>query len=586
MSRGTSDVAASTFEDAQKYLNHLMETRLRIAVAKVDERIGDLGKGATRERANYIAREELEKAINHLGVQETNLFNKIDPDAMTPLRHSIQTLKRHKLEMGKARASDIPPKAKRFLADDSKDFYGDAIDIREIRNLQSTLRESARVARAAGKYNRARIADDIADSITEDIANTVGPEGTAQAVQDAVNYSRNMHQRIRGGAMGKITGRTTTGALKVPEAQTLEESIGMVGPKGREAYDQLLEVLDFQKTIPQPVKDLAGNVVPQGSSAVTIDATKDYLRHMFVRDSVDQGMVNVNGARSFLKKYDELLNRMPDLKDEFNDAITSQNARQVIQQRKARLKFNDPKISKATMYIQKGPIETYRSFEKMRASDVVKQTKNLINMAGRDATGEALEGLRSGYIEYIMDTARTAAVDIEGLNMMSGRAIRELMSKPSTKAAMNQLFPGKLRQVHRRINVISNDLVKLENAIKAKPSKEGVLSDKANKALESVVRIFGARMGRAWERATGGGGTVQIPGIFSQRMKELADAGIHDPAARLIVDSMFDEKLFRDVLKSAIKGVEEISASGIRRLNAWTAAVIADYGGLLDTEEQ
>ena len=100
-----------------------------------------------------------------------------------------------------------------------------------------------------------------------------------------------------------------------------------------------------------------------------------------------------------------------------------------------------------------------------------------------------------------------------------------------------------------------------------------------------VAGITGAAIGRTQARRLGIGGTVQIPGIMANRFRDLVAAGVRDPAGRLIRDMVFDEDLFRELLQSNLEqGGKSLSKTATRRLNAWTAAVIAEYGGAFEEE--
>lgn len=117
-----------------------------------------------------------------------------------------------------------------------------------MRGLQSKLREVARNSRSGdnANLNRARIADSLADAITDDIALTEGGEEVAGLVQAAVGYSRDLNNKFRKGTVGNLLGYKQ-GAPKVPSGLVLENSIGVSGARAREALMILLKRLTLLK---------------------------------------------------------------------------------------------------------------------------------------------------------------------------------------------------------------------------------------------------------------------------------------------------------------------------------------------------
>jgi len=573
-------VLTTTIKEGQEYMANLLDTRLRIAAQATDDRIADLGKGVTREHANRIAKEELEGALDAARAQERELYNAIPENTPVPYARTAQKLAYHLKSLGTAQKGDVPRIAKELLDPESSKFIGKVegmapgeTSIKELRALQTKLREVARNARAGDKkqLNLARIADDLANTINDDLAHATGGEGvsaseTAQAIQTAVEFSRNLNDRFGSPTISKLLGRTSTGAAKVPAGLTLEESIGVTGPKAREAMDQIMNAFDT----PQ----VAGH-------AQIIEATSDYIRAKFLRETTIRGEFNPRYAERFLKNNEELLKRMPDVEAQLQEATKTGNKLAVTLRQNSRVKLDDPRVSKATMLLQKGPVETFRSISNLDAKKMGNEVQKLINTASKDATGEALDGLKSGFLEYLYSQARTGTRDITGRKFMSGYSLKENLDKMGP--AVKKLFtPDQIN----RIQLIQEDLIKLEKRLSAPLAKEGVLQDKPSKLIEMVAGIAGAAVGRSEARRLGIGGTVQIPGIMSQRFKELANAGVKDPASRLLRDSVFDESLYKELLSVNLKPDQPLPKEAVRKLNAWAAVAMAEYGGSINEDNQ
>ena len=569
--------AAVPILEAQRYLDNLLDTRMRIAAQRVDERIVELGPKISREQANIVAREEIEKALQAARAQETELFDAIPETTAVPFSRTQSAFESFVKELGQPQQSDIPSIAKRFLSQQSDEFFGKNVPkgfrsyetrIKEIRALQSKLRETARNARAGDRrnLNKARIADGLADSITEDLAKAAAGPEAANAISAAVGFSRNLNERFSQGTVAKILGRKVSGE-SIPAGLTLEQSIGVSGPKAREAMDDLVKAFDSPEA---------------PGSGLLIDASQNYLRSRFMLAAVERGQVNVKSAQRFITQNEEILKRLPDLKSQLDDIVSSSRSLTLAQRQRQRVTFDDPRISKATMLIEKGPMETFRQISKLKPSDAVKETQQLINRVARDSTGEALAGLKAGFVEFIIANARGGARDVKGIPFVSGFSVRDALLDPGTRAAASRLFS---KEELNRIGIVTRDLIRLENRRNVPLPPEGVIGDKPSKLLETIAGIAGAAVGRSQSRRLGVGGTVQIPGIMANRFRDLAKAGVKDPAGRLIQDSIEDETLFRELLMAPLEeGGTKLIRQSNRRLNAWAATVLAEYGGAFEDE--
>ena len=68
------------------------------------------------------------------------------------------------------------------------------------------------------------------------------------------------------------------------------------------------------------------------------------------------------------------------------------------------------------------------------------EAKILVNYANRDRTGEALEGLRAGFREFLFEAAVTGQRDILDRPFISGVALTEKMNEPGVKAIMGRVL--------------------------------------------------------------------------------------------------------------------------------------------------
>lgn len=579
LGKAPSQSAFVPIVEAHNYLDNLLNTRIRIAAQATDERIAALGPKVTLEQSNLIAREELQGALDAAVTQQRELYALIPEKTAVPFRATENAFINLRSDLGRAQQSDIPEVAKQFLSKGSRDYFGKhrpsgfktgETEIKELRSLQSKLRAEARNARAGDKknLNMARIADDIADAIDDDLMNAAAGPEVSDAISTAVNFSRNLNERFNKGKMGEILGRTVTGGQRVAPGLTLEHSIGMTGPKARQSLDELLKVFDSPEA--------PGNQLITG-------AVEDYVRTRFIKSAVERGNLNMNAARRFIKNNEEMLTRLPGLRRQLDEVVESGEALALTQRQRARIMLDDPRVSKATFLIEKGPEETFRQIGKLKPQDAATETQKLINMVSRDQSGEALEGLKSGFVEMLYSQAKTAKRDATGRMLLSGYALRDALETPGIRSAANRLFSG---DELNRLGVITRDLIRLEKRLAAPIPLEGVIGDRPSKLIETMAGIAGAAVGRSQARRLGIGGTVQIPGIMANRFRDMIAAGVQDPAGRLLRDMVYDEALFKELLEAPLlEGGTKLTPEATRRLNAWAFNVIAEHGGAYEIEE-
>ncbi len=286
-------------------------------------------------------------------------------------------------------------------------------------------------------------------------------------------------------------------------------------------------------------------------------------------------------AQRFISQNEELLSRLPNLRNQLDEVIESGEALVISERQRAKVSLDDPRVSKAAMFIQSGPVKTFISIGKLKPAAAEKEMQLLINRVSKDKTGEALEGLKSGFIEYLYSGARGTAIDTEGLAFVSGFKLRATLNEPSTKAMVKKLFT-KVEQ--GRLEIYAQDFIRLERSRGATPAVEGVIGDLPGVTIIMAARIAGAAVGRRLAALTGGA-TIQTPAIVSQRFKDLAANNMADPGARLLRDAIHDGALYRELLEPPLVN-GELSPIALRRFNIWAFNAMAEYGGSFTEEEE
>ncbi len=549
------------------YLGSLLDTRMSIAAARAEERLGELGAKATREDINRIAREELLSAKSAARLQETQLHNSYPQDAAVPTTASQESYMDFKLSVPKAQADDIPKVAKKFLdpgkltkegKPSNKNFLGDETEVKELRGLQGKLREEARAARKDGKFNKARIADDIADSITDDIADAAGGPEVREAVDVAVAFSRDLNTRFTRGAVGKLLGREGTGGVTTPESLTLETTVGARGPRAKVDTDALLEAVRVH--VPPEIAARAGF---SGDEAVMRGHIQGFLIDDFRRSAVDGGRVDVKAAQRWLSENQDVMARFPELRR------SMERARVASDEFSAAELASDPKISRAAVFINAPPgKEIERVINTAKPKEAMQE---LVALARTDPTGRAEEGLKAAFLKFLLKRSElTNQLDINDLPFVSGSRMTKSINDPEVFEAMRGLYT---REELGRIEKIRQTALVLDRTRGASLAEEGVIGDEPTELLNIIGRVSGAQAGRILARFTGGG-TVQTPGILAAQTRKLMLSGVRDPAGALLTKAIDDEKMLNALLLPLDKPA---NVSIVRaKLNSWVLDVLIE----------
>ena len=559
---------AAALEEAQNYMRSLVDTRMRIAARAADEKIAALGPGAAREEANIIAREELQKALKDIRAQERELWNAVPEDVILKTENSRKAFAALLKDTPLAQREDIPSIAGRLLGKDEnvpEGFeaafeafgltqkgarLGEKTTVAELQGLRSKLLEESRKARAAGEFNKARMADDLADAVLTDLGaqrdEIVGEAG--DALRTALDFSADLNQRFTKGPVGRLLGSDRTGAPKTPEALTLERVVGQGGPRAREETRRLLEAAD----------------TPALRASV-----EDFLLDDFQRRAVREGAIDSKKAQAFPAKHQDLLEDFPELRSRFESAIEADDlARLRTEQAEGLAKrLNDPKISRAAVFL-KEPVEGAMD-RIFKSGNPEKTMREIVKLAGRDTTGDARKGLKTAFGDFLLEKASTRTATAEGEFLVSGAALKRLLKDGSVaKMAKALLSPDE----QKRLQQIIDAAAKIEKAVAAKAKPGGVIADAPSMLLSTMAAILGARAGRALNT-----GTIQAPGFVASSFKRVlnsARARVGDPARRLLIDAMGDKELFEALLR---KGESAADQAFIRQqLNAWLLAIGAE----------
>jgi hypothetical protein len=552
-----------------------MQRRVTDAMDNAQRKLNALPVAERTSKEAVIVRNELEKVMRSEFDKTKVLWADVPKDIEVNYSGSKKVYSDILKDLPKAQKEDIPnvlhksflrKKVKKVEPSKILDIRGKPIiseipektttTIKEMQGLRSKLLEVQRMAGKEGKWNKARIAGDVADAILDDM-----DLGVDDSLSIAIAGTRQFKERFERGIVGQILGRAKTGAPQISPELTLDISIGRAGARG---------AIDLEKVA----------VTPEA-----IAATKRYMARSFTDFVTDKGTknFNVNKAQKWIKSNEAILDKYPELRAQLDDISSAQKiADDTLALTEVRKKnLQDPRISTSARFLR---TDTGKEIENVfKSPNPAQMTRQLIKQARKDVSGEALEGLKGSYVDYLIEKSSIGSYNELGEQTLSGRTLQAFVNK--NRGVIREVFS---QDEINRIDQISKELSKLEIAEKPGITVGMEIGDMPSTALGMFGRVTGAQIGR-WVAKVTGGGTVQTPGIFSERFKNFTNHLTKDRAFQLIHDAIVseDSKLLRALLLPIDKPQTSMGLKNLRllneRMNLW---LIGTGSRVLDDIEQ
>lgn len=543
LGRGSPEILRDLTERRIASIELGMDNRVQERLLVAQRKIDSLPVAQRQSQESIIVRNELTKVMHEEYDLVKNTWLDVPKKATVGVKNTQETFTKISEELASAQKSDIPSVLRNHPVL-GKDVTETTLN--EMQGLRSKLLEVSRQARSNNQWNKARISDDIADAIFEDMTTSAEkiPTDEGDLLKTALAATKKFKQRFEQGTVGKILGYDRTSAPSIAPELTLD-----IATKGK-------AIVDINKVV----------ITPEAKRA-----TEKYIARSFTDYSLDpNGVVNPIKAQKFIRNNEELLDSFPNLRTQLSDIGEAQklanSTKNIMEARKAALR--DPRISAAGRFLNANIGDEIKSI--LKSPNPTMTTNQLVKQARKDVTGQAIEGLRGGFVEHILDNSSIGGFNDLGERTLSGKAILGFMK--DNRNVVNQVFSPE--QIGR-MNRIGQELSKLETLEKTKGM--GIeYSDTVSNILKFASRFAGAAAGRHWGKMVGAGGTVQIPGFFAQQWHKVVSKLTKQRFENLINDAIMspDKKLLETLLmpieKPTIKGgrSEEI---GIR-LNAWLMA--------------
>lgn len=538
----------------QEKFSSLLDTRLQSAKDNTDQAVSQLTPEMRGSQASVIAREQLDSALSDARSREKELWGQIPDNILVDKTNTVKTYDDLVKNTPRAQQEDIPKTlmAKvlsqpdesniRVVGADGRPLLGDKVPtterVTELQGLRSKLLEGSRQARADGNYNSARIHDELADSVLNDIG--AAPDRiqgeTGQKIRDALDFSRTLNDKFTRGEVGRILGTSRNGGAKVAPELTLNSVLGSGKVKGDVGLQNMLDAADSP--------ELRGGV-------------ENYLKDQLSSSVMKNGVLNSSAAKKFINDNVDILDKFPDLKQSIANAAQSTDtlaAKSTRTQQLQKMMVNDSK-NQVSKFIN-APID--KEFDVITASrDPAGFTKDLMNRVSKDPTGAAAKGLKASAVDYVMNKSMKNG-DLHGETLLAN-----LNNNPKMAASIEQILtPDEMQRLRR----IGGEM----KSIQTNTSRDigGVINDIPSKLIEFPLRMASASAGaEASKKFFGGKGELVASGMFSQAAKQYAGNLTKDKAHNLLVQAVQDPQLMKALLTHTITKAGQKAAS--QKLEAW-----------------
>lgn len=536
---GDASRTRELMENRREYLVNLVNKRAEQAGQSAQDAIENLDPNASPREISRVARGKIEGALDDAQKTETQLWNQIDKKAPASMASTRQTLQQ---ELAQRSRFEDPEDIPAWLKGAAEETDG-PVNFKDVHALRKRVGSEIAKERAqpAPNRNKVRILSGVYDSLLDDMATA---EGQGEALDTALAYSRQMNQKFRQGAVGRLLGYERRGGLAVQPEDTLRRVIS-----GEASGTQVRQVLEAS---------------PESASEM-----KDYLRSAYLVQTMEDGKFNSRAARRFLQKHEEVVDQFPDLKSELSDTreMNRLAARMGERQKNVQRLAYNAKKSRAALYLDSPIGEEWNRV--LKAQNPAAVARSLKKRVAGDK--KAMQGLKSSFIEELVKRSETRQFDEAGQPFVSGNRMKKLLD--DYKDVQNAV--GMTDSEKSRLRRVANTFSRIETQPQG---REAIMDDRPAAFLDLMARWIGAQSGQRLAgtgQDAGMGSSMVMAQAFSQRMRNTLNKLTRDKAHQLISASVEDPKLFKDLMigpDASIKRQEQAA----QRINAWLMSPAAE----------
>lgn len=514
-----------------KRLSNALDANTAKAEAKAVQALQAIDPESPASDISAVLRKELETSLADAKVQEAMLWQAIPQEAPTPNSATKRAFKEALDSLSAAQAEDMPPIATKVIA--GMDM--DEVPLMEMDGLYKKLGEVQRQAKAAGEWNRARIAGDLRNAALADMGNARGPEEVQHSIKLARAFSRKLQETFNRGAVGKILRNAADGGDRLDPTLALEKTVGMGGQQGKLAADEVSRAKMIGAGRADEAMTFTGSAEGfVGENVKAMQSVQDFIKADFMQRAVVDGRVDPAKAATALKRHAEVLDAFPHLREQLSAARSAADVlRRVTKRNDAWRKAMDrPSVSTTAKFLN-GPVDKEIGTI-MDSKDPARVTGELVKSMRKSP--EAMDGLRAGMAEWLIKQGtRNEQLDSMGRLPVNGPSLALRLKDSGTRAAFEQVFSKEqMAQIEKNIDLLS----RLTLQRQAKAGKQ-ISPSQAPWLIQKFARMIGARFGAKLAGTTGG--SIQMAQMGATEAEKLTNRLVGNPIQEVMIDALFGD---------------------------------------------
>ncbi len=502
----------------------LLERRIDTALRGAVEAAENIGTADARN-ASLSAENILRMANQEMRAVERELWGKLPkniPVATVALRENRDLLAGELLE------EQVLP-----FAQSIEKFITEGATSGEFLKLRSSLMQEGRIKRAAGEFNEARIADNLAEAVLDDLTRI---EGTVPGLQEARDFSRSYNEVFQRGFTQRALGSARSGGERIPPEILLDQAFA--GGRRRAAQ----RVGELQRAADAPGNPLLG--------AGMRNEQENFLNAAAERVLNDDGTVNPTKMRTFLAANAETLEQFPQLQNALTNADTA--ARELKKVRDTVRFANSRTVRNKLAFERLADSENItEDIGRILSSDSTEQQLGQLARLARVGGKEHTDGLSTAIFDAVIEPVKRDGRNIDY------QALRQRLTQPSErggKSLLDIMVEQRIipREVSDRMSQIVNRMAQIdESAARRFAGTEDVEIDDIT---DLAVRFSGARIASAVNTASGGGSggaSLVVAGAGSRFLRKILEkvpaSRTQDVLIKAANDPEFAAKLLKRV---------------------------------------
>lgn len=406
-----------------------IDTQSKKAIADAQGRIDRLNSDEPVETSAVIVRAELDKAYHAARAKKDELWENIG-DGTFRTDNIVAAAKKIIAEAARLSGPEGKPAIPKVILEIAGiDAAGKAkpSTLRNVETVKEISALSARInglARDSTDLNEKRLLGKIRDSLYDNLIPVSG-EGT-EALAKARAFSKYFASTFYEGGVGDVLGYAQNTVTKVDPIVTLNQFV-KPGLEGKSLVNGLREA---SKSTPGGLETIDQRVQNQLVNSFFLNVMKTNARGVVT--------FNIGAANNFVTRH-PILDLYPDLKAAMLDSSSAQRLLNWVDKSSANRLLAVKEMSAASKYLDGGdPSIAISQILRDKRGNPVQRIKQLMLMASKDPTGQALKGVKSAFYNSLIDNMTIQ--DPTGRTVLSYNRAKKYVTNTTNRSIIRNIY--------------------------------------------------------------------------------------------------------------------------------------------------